>query len=245
MNLFSQYLELVRFQLRSMRGEFAFIAMIQIVLTLGLVLGFGYIIPDISDTTATYLVTGAATQAFVTVGLVMLPQFIAQAKDDGRLDYFMTLPIIRELYLLAQLTVVAILALPGAAIAVAFGAWHYGFAVNVDPLVVVVMLLAVLSLAGIGVAIAVAIPHVQIVNALSQLVIFYVLFFAPVLLPREQLPAVLQHISDFMPPTYAADGVRATLTDLPGTHLARSILVMSAFAAGSMALGSIMIRRRG
>lgn len=245
MNPFSQYLELTRFQLRSMRGEFAFIMMIQLVLTLGLVLGFGYIIPDISETTATYLVTGAATQSFVTVGLVMLPQFIAQAKDDGRLDYFMTLPIVRELYLLAQLTVVAILALPGAAIAVVFGAWHYGFSLQVDPLVVIVMLLAVLSLAGIGVAIAVAIPHVQVVNAITQLVIFYVLFFAPVILPKEQLPSILQHIADFMPPTYAADAVRGSLTSLPGTHLARSILVMSGFAAASMALGSIMIRRRG
>jgi ABC-2 type transport system permease protein len=245
MNPARQYFELVNFQLRSMRAEFAFIAMIQVVLTLGLVLGFGYIIPDISETSATYLVTGAATQSFVIVGLVMLPQFIAQAKDDGRLDYFMTLPIMRELYLLAQLTVVAILAIPGTAIAVVFGAWHYGFSLQVDPLVIPVMLLAVLSLAGVGVALAVAIPHVQIVNAISQLVIFYVLFFAPVLLPKEQLPVILQHTADFMPPTYAADAVRASLTSLPGTHLARSLLVMSGFAAASMALGSLMIRRRG
>jgi hypothetical protein len=48
-----------------------------------------------------------------------------------------------------------------------------------------------------------------------------------------------------MPPTYVADAMRAALTDLPGTHLGRSILVMAAFAVGSIALSAITVRRRG
>lgn len=245
MTWFTQYRDLVSMQLRSMRGEIWFIAMVQIVLSLGLVFGFGFLIPDISKTTALYLVTGTATQAFITVGLVMLPQMLAQAREAGRIEYFLTLPISREAYLLALVTVVALIALPSVAFCIALGAWHYDLSFNFEPAFIAVAFLAVFSLAGVGVAMAVYSPHQQVTNALTQLIIFYVLFFAPVLLPKEQLPEVLQFTSTFAPPTYAADGVRATLTDLPGTHLARSLWVMSGFAAGSLVLSAVAMRRRG
>lgn len=244
MNFLRQYRELVVLQLRMSRADLVMIAVIHIAMTLGLVLGIGYIVPNISKATATYITTGTATQAFVTVGLIMLPQMLSESKHVGRLDYFLTLPISREAYLLAQVTAVALLALPGVAFAVAFGWWHYDLSLHVDPLIVVVAILAVLSLAGAGVAMAILSPHPQVTNAVTQLVIFYVLFFAPVLVPSDQLPWLLQKTALVMPPTYAADAVRATLTDLPGTHLARSLLVMTAFAAGSLALSAAMIRRR-
>lgn len=245
MTWFTQYRDLVSMQLRSMRNELWFAAMIQVVLSLGLVFGFGFIIPDVSETTALFLVTGTATQAFVTIGLVMLPQLLAQAKEAGRIEYFLTLPISREAYLLALVTVVALMALPAVAFTVVLGAWHYDLSFTFEPAFIAVALLAVFSLAGVGVAMAVYSPHQQVTNALTQLIIFYVLFFAPVLLPKEQLPEVLQFTSNFAPPTYAVDGVRATLTDLPGTHLARSLLAMGGFAAGSLVLSSVAMRRRG
>ncbi len=245
MTWFTQYRDLVSMQLRSMRNELWFAAMIQVVLSVGLVIGFGFLIPDVSETTALFLVTGTATQAFVTIGLVMLPQLLAQAKEAGRIEYFLTLPISREAYLLALVTVVALMALPAVAFTVVLGAWHYDISFTFEPAFIAVALLAVFSLAGVGVAMAVYSPHQQVTNALTQLIIFYVLFFAPVLLPKEQLPELLQFTSNFAPPTYAADGVRATLTDLPGTHLARSLWVMSGFAAGSLVLSAVAMRRRG
>jgi ABC-2 type transport system permease protein len=241
----TQYRDLVSMQLRSMRNELWFAAMIQVVLSVGLVIGFGFLIPDVSETTALFLVTGTATQAFVTIGLVMLPQLLAQAKEAGRIEYFLTLPISREAYLLALVTVVALMALPAVGFTIVLGAWHYDISFNLDPAFIAVAILAVFSLAGVGVAMAVYSPHMQVTNAMTQLIIFYVLFFAPVLLPKEQLPEVLQFTSNFAPPTYAADGVRATLTDLPGTHLARSLWVMTGFAAGSLVLSAVAMRRRG
>jgi len=80
-----QYVDLLSVQLRSMRDEVWFVAILQLALSLGLVLGMGYLIPDVSEVTAMYLVTGTATQAFVTVGLVMLPQNLSQARAQGRM----------------------------------------------------------------------------------------------------------------------------------------------------------------
>ena len=245
MTAIRQYGDLVSLQLRSMRNDTILISIIHIALSVGLVLGMGYLIPDISEGTALFLVTGTATQAFVTTGLVMLPQILSQSKDDGRLEYFLTLPISREAYLLALITVVAIMSFPAVAFALIFGAWHYDLSLGVDPAFALVMGLSVLSLAGVGVAMAVYMPHQQVTNALTQLIIFYVLFFSPVILPSSQLPGFLQHTAKLAPPTYAADGVRATLTEIPGTNLAQDLWVMGAFAVASIALSAIAIRRRG
>ena len=245
MSALAQYRDLVSMQLRSMRGDIYFVAIIHIALSAGLVFGFGYIIPHISKETALYLVTGTATQALVTVGLVMIPQMLAQAKAEGRLEYYLTMPISRELYLLSLVTIVALMSMPGILFSLALGAWHYGIDFNVDPQFLLVIVLSILSLAGVGVAMAIFSAHQQVVNALTQLVIFYVLFFAPVILPASQLPEALQQTAKLAPPTYAADGVRATLTDLPGTNVNKDLAVMSGFAVASIALSAFAIRRRG
>lgn len=239
-----QYLQLVRGQLLINRDMVWFIAMIQAALTLGLILGFGYFIPDIGKVQALYLTVGAATQTEITVGLVMLPQMLSQEKAEGTLEYFLALPLSREAYILAQISYVALLTLPGTAFAAAFGAWHYGVSLSADPVVVLVAILAVFSLAGLGVALAMLSPFQQLTNALTQLVIFYVLLFSPVMIPKEQLPRGLQYVANFMPTTYAADAMRASLTDLPGTNLARSLLVLACFGAASVAISAAVMRRR-
>ena len=245
MSLLRQYVDLVSIQLRSMRDDTVMIMVIHIALSLGLVIGMGYLVPEISDSTALFLITGTATQAFVTTGLVMLPQMLSQSRNDGRLEYFLTMPISREAYLLSQITVVAVSSFPGAFFALAFGAWYYDIGLVADPAFLGVMVLTVLSLAGVGVAMAMFAPGPQVTNAVTQLIIFYVLFFSPVIFPASQLPEALQHVARFAPPSYAADGVRATLTNLPGTHLGRDLGVMGAFAAGSIVLSAFAIRRRG
>jgi len=245
MRLLRQYGQLVLLGLRQNRDEVAFIGVIQLVMTFGFVVGFGYFIHNVSERQALFLTTGTATNTLVTVALVGLPQVLSQSKAQGRLDYLLSLPISRELYLAAQVTYVVITALPGVVFAVVFGAWHYDLSLSVDPLVLVVVPLTMLSLAGVGVAIGLLSPHPNVTNAFSNLAIFYVLLFAPILIPKEQLPALLRHIATVLPTTYAADAMRGALTDLPGTHLARSMAAMAGFTVVSLAASAISVRRRG
>lgn len=240
-----QLSDLVWLNLLMNRNEIWFIGMIQVILTVSFVLGFGYFMKPISENQALFLTTGIATNTVVMVALVGLPNIISQGKAEGRLDYFLTLPVSREIYLGAQVIYVALTTLPGVAFAVWFGDWHYDLPISFDPVVFLVVVLGVLSLAGVGIAVGTLSPNQQLTNAICNLVVFYVLLFAPVLIPKEQLPALLEHFSVAMPPTYAADAMRAALTDLPGTHLARSLWVMAGFTAGSLALSAAAIRRRG
>jgi ABC-2 type transport system permease protein len=245
MNTLRQFTNLLRLELMMAREMIWLMAMVQFVLTLGLILGFGYFIPRMTHVQALWLTTGAASQTVVTTALVVLPQKIAQDKAEEKLAYLLTLPIQRETYILVQIAFVALATLPGTAFAVIFGAWHYDISLNVSATVLVVVPLAIFSLAGIGVAVSMLSPYPQLTNALTQLTIFYVLLFAPVLFPKEQLPELLQRVSVFMPPTYVADAMRGALTDLPGTHLGRSMLLMASFAVASIGLSAVTVRRRG
>ena len=208
MTALRQYAQLVALHMRMFRSFLLIISIVNIAMAFGLILGFSYIIPDISDSTARFLITGTVTQMMVTIGLVALPQNLSEMKHDGRVEYFFTLPISREAYLLSLVTVAFIQSLPSMVLALLFGAWYFEVSLALDPALVLVAPLAVLSLAGIGVTLAVISPHQQLTNVLTQLIIFYVLFFGPVLLPESQLPVALRHISDFMPTSYVADAIR-------------------------------------
>jgi ABC-2 type transport system permease protein len=138
-----------------------------------------------------------------------------------------------------------VLALPGVIFAIALGWWHYDLSLSVEPTIILVAILAMLATSGAGMVLAILIPHMQLVNAITQLLIFYFIFFSPVLLPLEQLPVALQWTSWLLPPGYAADAMRATLTDLPDTNLARSLAALAGFSVLSVALSSMAVRRRG
>lgn len=245
MRTLRQFTDLLLLELMMARPLIWLMALVQFMMTLGLILGLGYFIPNMTHVQALWLTSGAASQTVVTTALVVLPQKLTQDKTEGKLAYLLTLPISRETYILVQIAFVALTTLPCTAFAVALGAWHYDISLDVSAAVLVVVPLAIFSLAGVGVAISMLSPFHQLTNALTQLTMFYVLLFAPVLFPKEQLPELLQHVSVYMPPTYVADAMRSALTNLPGTHLGRSLFMMAAFAVASIALSAVTVRRRG
>ncbi len=245
MKALAQYFDLVSLALKQNRDEAIFIAVIQIMMTLGFVVGFGYFIDDISNRHALFLTTGTATNVLVTSSIVGLPQILSQSKRQGRLEYMLALPISRELYLASMVSYLAITTIPGMVLAVAFGAWYYDLSLALDPLIILVVPLTVVSMAGVGVAVGILSPNPNLTNAIANLTIFYVLLFAPILIPAEQLPGILRGLSTFLPTTYAADAMRGAATDLAGTHLLRSISVLAGFAVVSLGASAASVRRRG
>jgi ABC-2 type transport system permease protein len=235
---------MLRLHLLMHRGFIVVISMVSLGFPLGFVLGMDYLIPNITTDTATYITIGAATQATITLALVGLPQLVAEARHFGRLEYFLSLPISREAYLLAMAAEAMVIAAPGVVFAIILGWWYYDLSLHFEPLVLPAILLGMLAMAGVGMGLAILVPHLQAVNALTQLLIFYFIFFSPVLLPAEQLPEVLQWTAKLLPPGYAADAMRATLTDLPNTNLGRSMLAMAIFSVFSLSFSAYAVRRR-
>src|SRR5512140_2387708 len=108
-------------------------------------LPFALIIPQIAPRTILFIATAAPSITLITMGLVAVPQQVAQARTEGTLDYMRALPIPRVVYLLADLTVQLLIVLPGVVFGVIVATWRFNLPIEVSPWVVPAVILVVLT----------------------------------------------------------------------------------------------------
>ena len=216
---------------------------IQVALSVGVVYGLSFLMPDIDARSAVYLATGAPTLTILILGLTVVPQEVAQAKLVGRLDWFSTLPVPRLAPLASEITYWLLAALPGTALALLVASYRFDFALDVSLAVVPAMLLVAGTASAVGYAIASASPP-QATQQVSSFVSIGVLLFSPVSLPAEQLPAALQAVHAVLPVESMADVMRWSLTgryvDDPGTAFA----VVALWCVVALAVSARVATRR-
>jgi ABC-2 type transport system permease protein len=78
-----------------MRSYLPLLLVAQLMMSIGIVLGFSLLIPEHTRTTVLYLSTGAPTVALIMVGMVLAPQAISQQKLRGLFDYQRSMPVPR------------------------------------------------------------------------------------------------------------------------------------------------------
>ncbi len=208
---FMAYRLLVKWQAAGMGAMLPLVMVVQAMLAVGLIVGFGFLIPGIDRETATFLSTGAPTSLLVIIGLVMVPQAVATARNNGSWNYLRSLPVPRPLLLFSDLTVWLAVALPGLAMAL-LTAWlrfDVPFSFN-WPVLVSAAFLTVLMATSVGYAIAVSLPP-MLAQLASQVLVFFVLLFSPLTFPAEQLPEWFQRVHSVLPIQRAGDALRAGL----------------------------------
>lgn len=219
------------------------IVAIQVTLSVGVVYGMSFLLPDIDDRSAVYLSTGAPTLTILVLGLTVVPQEVAQAKLTGRLDWFSTLPVPRLAPLAAEITYWLLAALPGTVLALVVASYRFDFGLRISPLVVPALLLVAATASAVGYAIAVASPP-QATQQLSSFVSIGVLLFSPVSLPASQLPEALQAVHRVLPVESMADVVRWSLTgqyvERPGVAFA----VVTVWCLGALGLSARVATHR-
>jgi len=216
---------------------------VQIGVAVGFVYGMSYFYPVITPDIAKYLTTGAPTLILLIVGLVMGPQIVASARLEGTFDYIWSLPVPRMAHIAADATNMFGTTLPGIAIAVLLGAIRFDFSLDISLLIIPAVLL--ISMCGIfvGYSMAFAVPKPMMVNVLTQILVFGVMMFSPVMFPAEQLPEWMQAVHRVLPIQYMADLMRGTLTDLP-INLGRAFAVVGAWCVAGFVVTNLLVRRR-
>ena len=220
------------------------VIVVQALLAVGIVVGFGFLIPSIDPATMLFLSTGAPTVLLLTVGLVVVPQQVSVARGDGTLAYLRSLPLARPMLLLVDLTVWTLIALPGLVVALVVAWLRYDLAFSFDwPVLVTAALLMVVTATAVGYAIAVNLPRMLAV-AVSQVLIFFVLLFSPITFPADQLPEWFQALHRVLPMQAAADALRSGLAAdmFPVEH--RNLLVLVAWCVVGVAVSVRALTRR-
>ena len=177
------------------------------------------------------------------MGFVVGPQIIASARLEGTFDYIWSLPVGRMSHLAADATVLFGSTLPGIVLAVALGAIHFDFSLDISPLVVPAVILIGAGGTFLGYSIAFLVPKPMMVMVITQIFSFAVMLFSPVMFPAERLPGWLQSIHTVLPIQYMADLTRGTMTDLD-VNLGLAFIVVGAWCVVGFVVTLIVVNRR-
>ncbi len=216
---------------------------VQMCIAVGFVYGISYFYPDITPVTAMFLTSGAPTLILITVGLVMVPQFVSQARTEGTFDYIWSLPVPRMVHIAADATNMFASMLPGVILALVLGAVHFGFHLQISLLVIPAVILIAMCGTFVGYAMAFAVPKPMMVNVITQVLVFVVMLFSPVMFPASQLPGWLQAVHKVLPIQYMADLTRGTLTNLD-INLGRAFAMVGGWFAAGFIVTYFLVRRR-
>jgi ABC-2 type transport system permease protein len=216
---------------------------VQICIAVAFIFGMGYFHGEITPLEAKFLATGAPTLIFLTVGMVMVPQIVAQMRTEGTFDYIWSLPVPRMVHIAADATNMFGSMLPGIALSVFFGAIHFDFNLQISPLIIPAVFLVASCGTFLGYTLAFAIPKPMMVNVVTQIIIFIVMMFSPVLYPPENLPGWIQDVHRVLPIQYMGDLMRGTLTDIP-VKLGTAFSIVGAWFVGGFACTYFLVRRR-
>lgn len=243
-SLWTTYRTLLRWQVAQIGPLLPLVVVIQALLAAGIIIGFGFLIPDIDPATALFLSTGAPTVLLLTIGFVIVPQGVARARTDGTFNYMRSLPLARPLLLAADLTVWLLIALPSVAVGVLVAQLRYDLTLSLDwPVLVTAALLVTTMATAVGYAIAVSLQP-MLAQLLTQVLVFFVLLFSPITFPASQLPEWFRSVHDVLPARPGADLLRAGLASDAFDASGRDLLVLAAWCVLGIAVTLRALVRR-
>jgi ABC-2 type transport system permease protein len=234
---------LVQWQARRLTEALPLLVVVQVLLSVSTIYGYGMLAGNPTGTDALYLATGAPTVALITVGLVMTPQIVAQAKTEGSLDWLRTLPVPRLLFLLSDLLLWTVLALPGVVLGVYAGVWRFDVHLAIAPWLVPAATAISLTAAAVGYSLATLLKP-ALANLLTQVLVFVILLFSPISYPVERMPQAVQAVQAFLPFQPMAEVMRAGLASGDFTVSAQSVAVLAAWCGLSLVGATLALRKQ-
>lgn len=198
------------------------------------------------------------TPVFDTIGPAMIALFpfivmflvtsitTLRERRTGTLERLLSMPLGKGDLILGYTLAFGLLAVFQSSIAVGYAVWVCGLEIqgSVGLLLAVAVADAVLGTTLGLLASAFARTEFQVVQFMPLLV-FPQILLGGIFLPREQLPDMLQSISDWLPLSHAIDALRAVANDSQdAAYIGGELLIIGAWVVAAVVLGSITLRRR-
>ncbi len=237
------YTLLIRWQALRLKSFLPLAFVVQSLFAFGIVVGYPLFFPQIDEMTVLFLATGAPAVTLITMGVVVLPQVVAQSKLEGSLEFMRSLPVPRMAYLMADLTVWLAVVLPGVVFGVAVGAWAFDLALSVSFAIVPAVLLTVTTAAALGYAMASLLPPMMAM-LLSQVLVFGVLLFSPINYPAERLPEWMQTIHSLLPVQAMGEVIRGSLASDIFPLTIAPFITLAIWCGAALALSYVTLQRR-
>ncbi len=239
------YRTMLRFELTNLRTWIVIALLIQLLMSSGMVFMYGFYFGDMPREVQTYLVTGIPALALVPIGFVLVPGMIMQHKLRDTYDFVWSLPVPRVAAAAATFTISSAIGIPGTVLALWFADLRYDVALSVSVAAVVAIFLVSLMATSVGFAFGHAIPDPRVASLLTNLIVFLVLLFSPIVVPISFFPDWWAAVHRILPFWHMAVVVRAGLTEgLITSPVSSSYVVLGIWTFGSWLLAAWVVGRR-
>jgi ABC-2 type transport system permease protein len=190
---------------------------------------------------------GPALLALIPFIIMFLVTSVTTLRErtSGTLERLLAMPMGKLDFLLGYAIAFGVVAAVQSALAVVLCVWVLDLTIvgSAWMLMVVAVVDAVLGTAlGLFVS-AFARTEFQAVQFMPALVIPQILLCG-LFVPRDQLPPVLQAISDVLPLSYAVDAMQKVASSTDTGAVWGDILIISAYVVAGLALGALTLRRQ-
>ncbi|MFY9616373.1 MAG: ABC transporter permease [Candidatus Dormiibacterota bacterium] len=171
-----------------------------------------------NQTYTDFLVPGIIALSIMQTGIFSVAFAFVQQKQNGVLRRLMATPMRVSEFLAAQVSTRLIMAAVQVVILLVVGLvlFHFHLAGNVLELMVVAVIGSAIFIA-MGFAISGYAKDEQVVPAIANIIVLPMMFLSGIFFGRDNMPAWLHAISNFLPLTYVTDAIRTVSLD--GSHL--------------------------
>jgi ABC-2 type transport system permease protein len=228
--------DLFLIQFSNVRTAWQWIFLVSAVMPLGLLFFLSFLARTARPAALLYYITGNVVVALMLNPLFMMSGQLSWAKQSKAFDFYAGLPISRVTLILAAISVSVMFTIPGMVVLLVVGMAVFHLWIVPSPLIVLIMVLSPLALSGLGAAVGILSPNQQVAGVIANVFMVLVMFLSPVFVPLARLPGLLQVTARLLPPTYAADGLRQTLSGRLDAAFLLDIGVLAGFSLLSLYL---------
>lgn len=235
---------MLRFEFANMRAFLALALVVQILMGGGMAYMYGFYFGDVPADVKTYIVTGIPALALIPVGFLLVPVSIMNHKIRDTYDFVWSLPVPRLASAAATFTLFTSLALPGTIVSLWIAHVRYAVALDISWSIAAAIVLTSLMATSVGFAFAHAIPEPRITNLITNLIIFLVLLFSPIVVPIGQFPGWWAAAHRVLPFYHMANVIRASLSTGLADSVASSWIVLGIWTVLAWLLAAWVVTRR-
>lgn len=239
------YVMMMRFDLRGLGQWLAFGIVVQILMGAGMAIMYGFYIGDVPSEVGLFMASGIPAIALIPIGFLMVPNMVARQRIAQTYDFLWSLPVPRLAAAASTFTVFTLMALPGVAAALGVAAWNYGVAFEMSAMIVPAILLTSLMATSVGFGMAHGVKNPVVVNFLTNMIVFFVLLFSPIVVPISQFPEWFASVHRVLPFYHMAQVIRDSLTTGLVDAVGNSYLVLSVWTLGGWIGTAWVVARRG
>jgi ABC-2 type transport system permease protein len=239
------YSSMLRFEMRNLRTYLTIGLAIQVLLGAGMALMYGFYFGEVDQDQWAFLVTGIPTLALIPIGFVMVPNAIMEHKLKDTYDYVWSLPVPRSASAIATSTIFTVLAIPGTVIALVIAAISYDVEMSISWSVLPAVVFTSVTATSVGYAVGHAVPEPRVISLITNVVMFAVLLFSPIVVAIGQFPDWWAAVHRILPFWHMSVVIRAGLTDgLLTSPLTASYGALVAWAVASWLVAAWVVGRR-